>query len=322
MAGYKISGLYINQAESNYQGLFGSISGATIKNISVSGSITGKWYVGGIAGYIRESSSIENCYNEGSVYSSYRYVGGIVGYSSSSTVSDCYNEGLVEANDQCVGGIAGDIISSTVERCYNKKSFYNSSRYVGGITGSASGSTISECYNSGSIESTSDNETTVVGGIVGYINKSSGVPTTISNCYNTGSVKAKGNVGGILGSDINEISQEPYVFAVNNSYNIGSVSGELNVGGGVGYSSLSKYAANYCYYDENEVAEVTGAVQGGNENTSYGLSTDMMKSSATTEGSLLYYFTNESYGNSSEWVYDTNNINNGYPVLTWQTSNN
>ena len=47
---YAVSGLYINSKE-DYQGLFSSLgAGGTIKNLSVSGTVTGASYVGGMVG--------------------------------------------------------------------------------------------------------------------------------------------------------------------------------------------------------------------------------------------------------------------------------
>jgi hypothetical protein len=49
--GYAITGLYINRPLSDYQGLFGSTNGATITRIGgISGSVTGKDYVGPLVG--------------------------------------------------------------------------------------------------------------------------------------------------------------------------------------------------------------------------------------------------------------------------------
>ena len=158
--GHTISGLYIKNTSSDtdYQGLFGYVSG-TVQNLSVSGSVSGNRYVGGVVGVNR--GSVENCYNTGSV-SGNRYVGGVVG-DNRGTVKNCYNIGEVSGNRD-VGGVVGWNISS-VTNCYN--------------TGSVSGP-----------DSGSDNN---VGGVVGY---NSG---NVTNSYNTGAVSGNSYVGGVVG---------------------------------------------------------------------------------------------------------------------------
>ena len=47
---YKIDNLYINNTEVNYIGIFGWITNATIKNLSITGNITGNQNVGAIVG--------------------------------------------------------------------------------------------------------------------------------------------------------------------------------------------------------------------------------------------------------------------------------
>ena len=46
---FKISGLYIN-SDDNDQGLFGRVNGGTVKNLTVSGSVSGNNHVGGVVG--------------------------------------------------------------------------------------------------------------------------------------------------------------------------------------------------------------------------------------------------------------------------------
>lgn len=64
-----IGDLNINRA-GDYVGLFGYISGATIKYLTVNGSVKGSQYVGGVVGYAL-NSTIENVTNKASVTSRY-----------------------------------------------------------------------------------------------------------------------------------------------------------------------------------------------------------------------------------------------------------
>ena len=60
--GHTISGIRIYRIGGQYQGLFGRVYGATVKNIILNDArITGKNNVGGISGQINGNSTIENC---------------------------------------------------------------------------------------------------------------------------------------------------------------------------------------------------------------------------------------------------------------------
>lgn len=65
-----LSGLNISVAGNNV-GLFGYISGATIKDLTVNGSVKGSQYVGGVVGYAL-NSTIENVTNNASISSTYK----------------------------------------------------------------------------------------------------------------------------------------------------------------------------------------------------------------------------------------------------------
>ena len=104
---FKISGLYIN-TNTDYQGLFGYVgTNGKIENLTVSGSVSGSNYVGGIAG--RNDGTVRNCYNTASV-SGDSTIGGVVGYNGD-TVTNCYNTGEVSGSDSggsdMVGGVVG-----------------------------------------------------------------------------------------------------------------------------------------------------------------------------------------------------------------------
>ncbi len=145
--GYQISGLYINST-STYKALFGSCSGAVIKNLGVSGSVTGLNYVGGIVG-LANTTTIINCYNAATVSGSSK-VGGVVGSAHSScTVANCYNIGTVGSTSNSsdgVGGIAGYTFSNTtITNSFNTTSI-SGGGMVGAVVGDGSMATITNCY--------------------------------------------------------------------------------------------------------------------------------------------------------------------------------
>ena len=101
-----ISGLYINQPNSDYQGLFGYINNATIKYVVVDGcDITGRYYVGGIAGQ-SYGKIIDYCVVSGSIKPSTMSThGGIVG-KAYGKVHHCFSAATVEGSFY-VGSIVG-----------------------------------------------------------------------------------------------------------------------------------------------------------------------------------------------------------------------
>ncbi len=167
---FTIKGLVTQSA--TYQGLFGRINGATIKNLNVDGNIDCRTsnYIGGIVGQA-QASRIENCSFSGSIKGG--YTGGIVGSlnSTGGTIQGCVN--LAAVNGTYAGGILGYTTGkNTIESCYNAGTITASSR-AGGIVGQAVG-TIANCYNKGTIAGSSN-----IGGIYGFGSAS----LTITNCY-------------------------------------------------------------------------------------------------------------------------------------------
>ena len=207
--GKTISGLYINDSSADYQGLFGYVdTGGTVKDLGVSGSVSGGEDVGGIVGN-NFSGTVTNCAFSGSVSGSGNRVGGVVGLNGGN-VTGCYNTGKVTGNS--VGGVVGDNISS-VTNCYNTGKVSGNS-YVGGVVGENSDGSVTNCYNTGKVSGNS-----YVGGVVGYNNG------PVKNCYNTGEVSGTDDyVGGVVGQNHG---------GVTNCYNTGKVTGN-RVGGVVG----------------------------------------------------------------------------------------
>ena len=146
--GHTISGLNVS-GDLEYAGLFGVVTGGTIKNLTVAGSVKGSAaddsVAGGIAGKAT-GSTIEACANLCSV-SANQYVGGIVGMIHNTTVRDCYNVGTVTGGSNA-GGIVGRTppqSSNTIANCYSVGNV-SASSCAGGILGNAGGDSVSNCY--------------------------------------------------------------------------------------------------------------------------------------------------------------------------------
>ena len=259
--GHTIYGLYINN-DSNYQGLFGYIENATIKNVGISDSyINGNQEVGAVVGYARaygpsDATIIENCHNEGIVVGKYE-VGGIVGNSYAMTDSysksyflakNCYNDGIIYSSSGSVGGIVGkNEYNGLIEDCYNS-GYILGKDYIGGVVGfndafslDKGTPTTKNCYNRGEVKglNQSNGYSEDVGGITGRNENS-----IVDNCYNFGNITGYDSVGGIVGNSMSSSS-------VSNCYNIGKITGyECSIGGIVGcnstYSSTNNVIKN-CY---------------------------------------------------------------------------
>lgn len=181
-AGHTISGLYINTPSTSNVGLFGVIKNTAdegktesvapefivskktilIKNLNVTGSVTGYQNVGGIVGR-SESAGIKDCYFNGNVIGGYNSVGGVVGLANAETVvTQCHSSGSVKG-EQRTGGIVGYANSnSVVSKCYSDAAV-TGTRNVGGLVGTVSGANLVGGFFRGSVAA--DNR---VGGAVGY----------------------------------------------------------------------------------------------------------------------------------------------------------
>lgn len=154
---HAITGLSVVVA-TGYAGLFGNLTG-TVQNLQVEGSVTasGKvMAVGGIVGY-SAGGTVQNCLSKVNILASQvNYpVGGVVGESSSkpndstasSTVNLCWNEGTVTGGSGSTGGIVGTNSNGAVTNCANFGTVKGSSA-AGGIVGRG---TAANSYNLGNV---------------------------------------------------------------------------------------------------------------------------------------------------------------------------
>ena len=157
-------------------GIIGYGKGSTeISNCTNTSSLAGTYNVGGIAGYL-EDSSITNSGNSGNLPAPQASgsVGGIVGFTRNGQISTCYNTGeITDGSDANVGGIVGmSEASSSIRDCYNVGAVHGG-KFNGGIAGLAIG-TYCYCYNTGAVT-----DSPCRGGVIGC---NAGI-TTIDHCY-------------------------------------------------------------------------------------------------------------------------------------------
>ena len=176
--GHTITGLTVTTND-EYAGLFGYLSNfnnaaGTVKNVVMDGiQITcnhRSGYAGGVVGY--SWGTIENCSVSGSV-SGTVYVGGVVGAQIGGSITGCSSSATVKGTVD-VGGVAGQTNSSaTLTACYatgNVTIEINPAKNIAGgsLVGMNAGSSLLACYATGNVTSTGSSTGKVhIGGFLG-----------------------------------------------------------------------------------------------------------------------------------------------------------
>ena len=193
--GKTITGLTVTGSY-KYAGLFGDIDeNGTVKNVVLEGvqitSDNSSGYAGGVAG--DSWGTIENCSVSGSV-SGTTFAGGVVGSQRGGSITGCNSSATVKGVI-FAGGIAGETNSgASLTGCYatddvTVENDGTNNSHAGGVVGYNGGGTLTACYATGSVTG-SGSGTIYVGGVTGSNNL--GILTA---CYH-----AKGDVSGPTGT--------------------------------------------------------------------------------------------------------------------------
>ena len=183
--GHTIKGLTVTTND-QFVGLFGYLNRAgTVKNVVMEGvQITcNQIYGGSIGGVVGFSwGTIENCSVSGSV-SGTVYVGGVVGDQIGGSITGCCSSATVKGTVD-VGGVAGQTNSSaTLTACYatgNVTIEINPKKNIAGgsLVGMNAGSSLLACYATGNVTSTGSSTGYMhIGGFLGNNY------TTVTACY-------------------------------------------------------------------------------------------------------------------------------------------
>ena len=238
--------------------LYGEVKNLGVSNVNISSRAD---YVGGLAGYLGDNITLNNCYVTGSVtrtndyadaYNTIAYsaTGGLVGYMAQrSIVKASHADVSLTANNTMsvigtLAGVMGDY--STIENSYAKGSI-TGGKYTGGLVGSV--------YNSNiTIKSSFTNVTVAgnntMGGILGSAYNSN---LMISNTQSGGLIKNNTSnatyitAGGIVGLVTVENSRTVSILncTTNASINISTTSGyEVYTGGIIASSSSSSSSSS------------------------------------------------------------------------------
>ncbi|MGN1319386.1 MAG: hypothetical protein ACI4VF_10265, partial [Lachnospirales bacterium] len=254
---YTIKNMSITE-QGNYSGLFGYTSGATIKNIKITGNITltTTSYTEGYGSIVGGAlnTNITNCHssvnvtisenstNDSSDSNYIGHIGGIVGQvlDPVGTVSNCSYSGTIELNDKPVNVAAGIAAYCS----------YNSSP------------TITNCSFTGSINSTNTN-TIILGGILGYINSRYSI--NLANCLSAGTITKTGSTS-TNGLVIGQINNGYGNNCVKNNYylsssvsGVGSISGTPTTTPATACTTDELNSGKICYLLNNGVTNGTQA---------------------------------------------------------------
>jgi len=224
----------INNLQSSNGGLF-FVNRGTVKNVGiVNCKITGKGYLGGVAGSNEVGGTVQNCYVTGEFISQgdVVFVGGIVGENRGGTVKNCY--------------VTGELISQ------------GGVGYVGGVVGlnywgrveeddSIRRGVVQNCYFSGKTSVAPGPSTTNgTGGVV-----SANQNGTVQNCYATGEVQGGRGTFGVVGTCSSNGTIQNCV-ALNSNINYGGVVSDAS-GGNVRLFGRISYYLNSGEYNNNNI---------------------------------------------------------------------
>lgn len=171
--GHSITGLTVTTYD-KYAGLFGWLNSAgTVKNVVMEGVQITNNHSSGFAGGVVGNSwgTIENCSVSGSVNGEV-YVGGVVGKQTSGSMTGCSSSATVKGTVN-VGGVAGESWGS-MTACYatgnvTLEIYPGKDISGGGVVGFKGGNSVLACYATGNVNSKGSSTGNVhIGGLFGY----------------------------------------------------------------------------------------------------------------------------------------------------------
>ena len=271
--------------------LYGEVKNLGVSNVNISSRAD---YVGGLAGYLGDNITLNNCYVTGSVtrtndyadaYNTIAYsaTGGLVGYMAQrSIVKASHADVSLTANNTMsvigtLAGVMGDY--STIENSYAKGSI-TGGKYTGGLVGSVYSSSITIKSSFTNVTLAGNN---TMGGILGSAYNSN---LMISNTQSGGLIKNNTSnatyitAGGIVGLVTVENSRTVSILncTTNASINISTTSGyEVYTGGIIASSSSSSSSSSSGAISANGANGYAGGIIAYAYNGQY----DIQKSYAT-----------------------------------------
>jgi filamentous hemagglutinin family protein len=237
--GFTLSNLKIDRSlvPGSAAGLFGTVQGGTVRNLSLSGgSVTGRANVGALAGEV-VSGTIAGV-NSSVAVSGQRNVGGLVGSNGGAITMSASSGAVTGVNADgggAIGGLAGSNASgASIATSYATGVVTGAREMIGGLVGNNQGA-LSQSYATGNVSGARS-----IGGLVGLNGGS------IDDAYASGAVGRAGiadpiltqeNMGGLVGESTGSVS---HVFSsgavTGNGYAaVGAVAGRVSAGSPFAY---------------------------------------------------------------------------------------
>ena len=284
----------INASEASYVGGIAGQNDGTLSGAGNKGKVTGKDYVGGVAGLNTKEvkgniNSIIGIKNEGAVIAEVGGAGGIFGKNEANIqYAEFVNSGKVTGTAGTTGTLSGtggifgentgNIDHSSLKN--EVKGEVSGVNNVGGLIGINSGTIAGgrgdyndqkntyyntyykyQIYNNGTITATGNGSN--IGGLIGY-NKKDTTTGSLTAGYNTGNIVAGGstNVGGIVGTNEGTVDQVFNTIMTANGENETIVGGS-NVGAIIGNNTgtgklTNAYSTNGATYLVGSDTSLTG----------------------------------------------------------------
>ena len=265
--GYVISNLKISRPTTHYQGLFGAIENAEIKNTGLNNvDVEGMHYTGALISRSFDGSTITNCYVENGkgIKSNGSNAGGIIACTSGNNIniSNCYTTIDIIADDHNGGGLIGsnNAKNGTITNCYATGDITGIKGTLGGLIGSNKmGGTISNCFATGNISS-GTGALNLNGGLIASCGKGRTSDLTIKNCYSTGNVSNYASAaGGFIGTILK--ASDTTTTTIENCYSTGKVIGDNVAGGFITEAGTPNLTIVNCYAT-GDISSINGYASG------------------------------------------------------------
>ena len=187
-------------------GLFGAVSGSTVKGIYILNAKVTSTVIG------QEDMNNDKSLNYGQKDEQGTAV--LIGIAKSANVSNCFVSGTVNSASNCTGGLIGAAYSSCKVKNCGAQTDINASGvyYTAAFIGRFEGGTVSNCFSTGNVTMTNGNGA-AAHHMAGFICRCN--DATVTNCYSTGSTAE----GQSFMTSTNEATQ------VSNCYATGAVTG-------------------------------------------------------------------------------------------------
>ncbi|MDC7221939.1 MAG: hypothetical protein PQJ59_18555, partial [Spirochaetales bacterium] len=182
------SNSYVGGMMGKYVGTSDTTDGAGIYNCTVSGTVSGSMYVGGICGNMRNedgssSITVSNCHADVDVTATSYFSGGFCGLITTSfDIDSCSSSGSVTGTNYS-GGFTSSITTCTIENSFSTSDVSGKTQ-VGGFLGKISDTNPNNCYSTGDVTNTDVDTTTDIGGFIGFIVDDE----ETSNCFYSGTL--------------------------------------------------------------------------------------------------------------------------------------